>query len=54
MVKMEKKKYRKPHMSEALLELSNLIGCTHVSTEGDALSRHGDGLDQTSSDEEAD
>lgn len=42
---MELKKYRKPHMSEALMEIATLVGCTKV-TESDALSRKS--LEQTS------
>ena len=42
---MEIKKYRKPHMSEALMEIASLVGCTKV-TESDALSRKS--LEQTS------
>ena len=39
MVKMERKKYRKPNFSESLYEMAQVIGCQHV-TETDALSRH--------------
>ena len=46
--KMEQRKYRKPHLSEALVEMANLIGVKNM-TETDALSRH-DGL--SSSDED--
>ena len=42
--KMELKKYRKPNMSEALLEMANLIGCSNV-TETDGLSNHKASLD---------
>ena len=27
MIKMERKKYRKPNMSEALIDMATLIGC---------------------------
>ena len=53
MVKMERKKYKKPLMSEALQELSNLLGCTHIS-DTDNLSRHEASLERTSSDEDDD
>ena len=45
--KMELKKYRKPHMSEALTEIATLVGCSKI-TESDALSRHEASLEQTS------
>ena len=45
--KMEQKKYRKPHMSESLLDIASLVGCPAV-TESDALSRHEASLEQTS------
>lgn len=46
--KMELKKYRKPNMSEALLEMATLIGCANI-TETDALSKH-DGLSTSEED----
>lgn len=48
--KMEQKKYRKPHMSEALLDIASLVGCPAI-TESDALSRHEASLEQTSDDD---
>ena len=42
--KMELKKYRKPNMSEALLDIATMIGVSNI-TESDALSRHEASLD---------
>ena len=39
MVKMERKKYRKPLYSESMIEMAQLIGCQQ-GTETDNLSRH--------------
>ena len=50
---MERKKYRKPMVSEALLDLATLIGCVK-NTETDALSRRGQSLGESSDDEDAD
>ena len=51
--KMELMKYRKPHTSEALLDMAKLIGCDKL-TETDALSRHEASLEQTSDEDIAD
>ena len=51
--KMELKKYRKPNMSEALLDIATMIGVSNI-TESDALSRHEASLEQTSDEELAD
>jgi len=49
---MERKKYKKPNMSEALHDMTNLIGCTIIVSDTDNLSRREASLGQTSSDDE--
>ena len=39
MVKMEQKKYKKPNLSESLLDMASLIGCDRLRPEGDDLSQ---------------
>ena len=50
MVKMERTKYRKPYISEALADMANLLGCTKA-PEKDLWSCKEVSLDQTSSDD---